>query len=289
MTDNSYFQKILVPVDGSHPSLQAEEVAADLAKKFDSKVTVIHVVPHEVRHPYALHGYEPHQVPESIQKEMEAMFLQKGEQALGEAKTLFRSENVPVETVLEEFANPAESILDVAEEKKSDLIVMGNRGSSEIDDLELGGVAEKVSRHAKCSVLVAKKRDAWTNILVALDGSKDSKKALEYAIEISRKYGSEITLLSVAETVLPQIGKDAAKALAQRILSQAEIQAKDMMVQKRIVFGHPVKEIVRIAREGNFDLVALGSRGVSAARRFVLGSVSDSVARSAPCSVLIGR
>lgn len=289
MADKSYFEKVLVPVDGSNLSLQAEEVAVDLAKKFSSKVTVLHVVPHEIRHPYAFSDWKPQQVSVSVQKEMEAMFIQKGEQALSEAKALYRAENVPVDTLLEEFVDPAEAILNVAQEKKSDLIVMGNRGSSEIEDLALGGVVEKVSRHAKCPVFVAKKRNAWTKILVAVDGSKDSKKALEYAIEISKKYGSEMTLLNVARTMLPHIGEDTAKMMAQRILSQAEIQAKDMRVRKRIALGHPVKEIVKIAKEGSFDLIALGSRGVSPAKRFVLGSVSENVTRSAPCSVLIGR
>jgi len=289
MTGNSYFQKVLVPVDGSRPSLAAVEVAADLAGKFDSEVTVIHVVPHEVRHPYAPQGYKPSRMPEPVEKELQGIFLQKGEDALGEAKALFKAENVAVDTMLEEFADPAETILDVAQEKKSDLIVMGNRGSSEIEDLELGGVAEKVSRHAKCPVLVVKKRAPWTKILVAVDGSKDSKKALECAVEISKKYGSEITILNVARTMIPQMGKDEAKMMAERILSQAEAQTNDVVVRKRIALGHPVKEIVKITKEGSFDLVALGSRGSSPAKRFALGSVSENVARSVPCSVLIAR
>jgi len=289
MTNDSYFQKVLVPVDGSRPSLAAGEVAADLAKKFDSKVTVIHVVPHEVRHPYALQGYKASQIPEPVEKELQGMFLQKGEQAVGEAETLLKAENVPVDTILEEFADPAETILDVAQEKKSDLIIMGNRGSSEIEDSELGGVAQKVSRHAKCPVLVVKQRARWTKILVAVDGSKDSKKALDCAVEISRKYGSEITILNVARMMIPQMGKDEAKMMAQRILSQAEAQTNDVIVRKRIAFGHPAKEIAKITKEDNFDLVALGSRGGSPAKRFVLGSVSENVARSVPCSVLIAR
>jgi nucleotide-binding universal stress UspA family protein len=289
MTNDSYFQKVLVPVDGSRPSFAAGEVAVDLAKKFDSKVTVIHVVPHEVRHPYALQGYKESRIPEPVEKELQGMFLQKGEQAIGDAKTLFKAESVPVDTILEEFADPAETILDVAQEKKSDLIIMGNRGSSEIEDSELGGVAQKVSRHAKCPVLVVKKRVPWTKILVAVDGSKDSKKALDCAVEISKKYGSEITILNVARMMIPQMGKDEAKMTAQRILSQAEARTNDVVVQKRIAFGHPAKEIAKVTKEGSFDLVALGSRGSSPAKRFVLGSVSENVARSVPCSVLIAR
>jgi len=62
LTNNSYFQNLLVPVDGSRFSLQAEEVAVGIAKKFNSKVTVLHVVPHEIKHP----PKEYYQVPGSI-------------------------------------------------------------------------------------------------------------------------------------------------------------------------------------------------------------------------------
>lgn len=289
MAGNSYFQRILVPVDGSRPSLEAAELAVDVAEKFDSKVTVIHVVPHEVRHPQTREGYKAAQLPETVRKDIEGMFLQKGEQALGDAKTLFEGEKVPVETMLEEFADPAETILDVAQKEKSDLIIMGNRGSSEIEDLELGGVAEKVSRHAKCPVLVAKKRSPLKKILVAADGSEDSRKAMNCAVKISEKFGSEITILNVVRMLIPQMDKEEPKMRAQQILSQAEAQADDIVVRKRIAFGHPVKEIAKIAKEENFDIVALGSRGNSPAKRFVLGSVSENVARIVPCSVLIAR
>lgn len=290
MTGNSYFKKVLVPVDGSPSSLEAEEVAADLATKFGSKVTAIHVVPHEVRHPYVPQGYRPGRMPESLEKEFEGMFLQKGQDALDEAKALFKAKRVPVETVLEEFVDPAETILDLAQEKESDLIILGNRGSSEIEDLELGGVAQKVSRHAKCPVLVVKKSAPWSKILVAVDGSEDSKKAMDCAVEVSRKYGSEITILNVVRMMIPQMGKDEAKKMAERILSQAEAQTTDdVVVRKRVAFGHAGKEIVRIVKEDGFDLVALGSRGSSPAKRFVFGSVTENVARSVPCSVLIAR
>jgi nucleotide-binding universal stress UspA family protein len=289
MAGNSYFEKILVPVDGSRPSLEATEMAVDVAKNFDSKVTVIHVVPHEVRHPQTREGYKAAQMPEAVRKDLEGMFLQIGERALGDAKALFQGEKVPVDTMFEEFADPAETILDVAQEKKSDLVIMGNRGSSEIEDLELGGIAEKVSGHANCPVLIIKKKSSLTKILVAVDGSEDSKKAMKCAIEISKKFGSDVTILNVVRMLIPQMDKEEAKMRAQQILSQAEAQANDVIVRKRIVFGHPVKEIVKIAKEESFDVVALGSRGSSPAKRFVLGSVSQSVARVAPCSVLIAR
>jgi len=285
----SYFQKILVPVDGSQFSLQAEEVAADIAKKFNSKVTVLHVVPHGIMHPPTHRDWISQPVPDSIRKEIEGSFLQMGQQAIAEAKMLFAGEKVQVDTILEEFADPPETILEVAKEKKSNLIVLGNRGASEIEDFALGGVAEKVSRHAECPVLLVKKRTTISKILVAVDGSKHAQRALTHAIQLASKYKGIVTLLNVAQTRLPHIKTEAAKSLGERIVSEAEAQVKGVKADKKVELGHPAKTILDFAKKGNYDMIAIGSRGLNPTKRFFLGSVSDNVARHAECSVLIVR
>lgn len=284
MTKNSYFQNILVPIDGTRFSLQAEEVAADIAKKFNSKVTVLSVVPHEIKHPPEEYSQ---QVPDSIRRDIEGFFVQKGKQALGEAKALFAEEKVQVDTIIEEFADPPETILDVAKEKKSDLVVIGNRGASEIEDFTLGGVAEKVSRHAECPVLIVKKGTVISKILVAVDGSKHAQKALEHAVQLALKYNAAVTLLNVAQTLLPHLKTETAKSMGDRVVSQAAAQMKELKVDKRVEVGHPAKTILDVAKKGNYDLIALGSRGLNPAKRFFMGSVSDKVSRHAHCSVLI--
>jgi nucleotide-binding universal stress UspA family protein len=273
-----------VPVDGSRFSRQAEEVAANIAKKFNSKVTVLHVIPHTIMHPPDKYA---HQVPDSVRKEMEGMFLQRGKQALDEAKMLFAQENVKADAILEEFADPPETILETAKMKKADLLVIGNRGASELEDFTLGGVAEKVSRHAECPVLIVKKGTVISKILVAFDGSKHAQRTLEHAVQLALKFDAAVTLLNVAETILPRMKTDAAKSVGERILSDAAAQVKELKVDKRVEVGHPAKTILDVAKKGNYDLIALGSRGLNPAKRFFMGSVSDKVSRHAHCSVLI--
>jgi len=284
LTKNSYFQNILVPIDGSRFSLQAEEIAADIAKKFNSKATLLHVVPHEIMHPPKEY-YQ--QVPDSVRKDIEGFFVQKGKQALGEAKALFVGEKVQVDTILEEFADPPETIVDVAKEKKSNLVVIGNRGASEVESFTLGGVAEKVSRHAECPVLIVKKGTLISKILVAIDGSKHAQKALDHAVQLAQKYNATLTLLHVAQTRLPHIKTETAKSMGDRVVSDAAKQVKELKVDKKVEVGHPAKTILDVAKKGNYDLIALGSRGLNPAKRFFMGSVSDKVSRHAQCSVLI--
>ena len=150
----SSLQNLLVAVDDSKYSLQAEELTADLAKKFSSKVTVLHVVPHAITHQPSGYGL----VPKKIMEELEGSFLQRGKSVVQQAKALFAEEGVKAETILEEFADPADTILNVAKEKKSDTLILGNKGSSEIEDFALGGVVDKVFRHSDLPVFIIKKK-----------------------------------------------------------------------------------------------------------------------------------
>jgi len=286
LANKSYFQNILVPVDGSRFSFQNIEVAADIAEKFNSKVTVLHVVPHVIAHPPKEYTQ---QVSDSVRKEMENWFLQRGKQALEEAKMLFAERTLKVEALLEQFTDPAETILKVAREKKSDLIVVGSRGTGEIEDFALGSVAEKVCRYAECTVLIVKGGRRISRILVAVDGSKHAQKAIEHTVQMALKYNATVTLLNVAQTIYPYLTSDGAKKIGELIVSAAAKHVKELKVDERVEIGRPAKIILDIAKNENYDLIALGSRGLNPAMSFLLGSVSDIVARYAQCSVLIVR
>jgi nucleotide-binding universal stress UspA family protein len=62
---------------------------------------------------------------------------------------------------------------------------------------------------------------------------------------------------------------------------------KELKVDKRVEIGDPTKTILEVAKNENYDLIALGCRGLNPAERFLLGCVSDKVAGHAQCSVLI--
>jgi nucleotide-binding universal stress UspA family protein len=146
-------------------------------------------------------------------------------------------------------------------------------------------------------------------ILVALDGSEAADKALEYALDIAEKYSSSILLLSVVQPVaIPTVAYSPAAATPpppivttslseeltdhhERVLSDALEKAKSKNpafdISTKLVEGRPANKIVETAKNGNFDLVVVGSRGLGGIKEFFLGSVSDRVADEAPCPVLI--
>jgi nucleotide-binding universal stress UspA family protein len=130
-------------------------------------------------------------------------------------------------------------------------------------------------------------------ILVGYDGSGEAKRALEWAAKLHRaEPGSSITVIGVAPALdaAPRI-PDAVDPtsdlpLHERQLAEAtSILAAPAETVLRV--GRPAEEILDTADEGDFDLVVLGHRGMGAARRFLMGSVSERVVRHATRPVLV--
>ncbi len=137
-------------------------------------------------------------------------------------------------------------------------------------------------------------------ILVAIDGSPQANRALDFALDLTQKYSAKVLLLAVIPPVflpMPSLKIMKSQAIADAsaeletffssILSKAEEEAKKLVganVVKRLEHGNPDEVIVETVKKGNFDLIVLGSRGY---REYALGSVSSRVAENASCAVLI--
>jgi nucleotide-binding universal stress UspA family protein len=152
----------------------------------------------------------------------------------------------------------------------------------------------------------------FEKILVPLDGSEHSLKALDAAIQIGKKFGGKISLIHVySVTIRPVImpepttlnppmipvmtSEEVTKTIevtrraGARILEDGEqkVKAEQVQVETLLKEGHIVQEIIRTAKEGKFDLIIIGGRGLSKIRELLLGSVTDGVIHHAPCPVLV--
>ena len=142
------FRSIVVGTDGSETATQAVRQAVDLAKATSAKVQLVS-------------AYEPvsgqrlreetQQVPEDMQWMVNPR--EDVDATLEDASELAKEAGVDVETHARQ-GDPADAILDVAEETKADLIVVGNKGMTGARRFLLGSVPNKVSHHAPCSVLI---------------------------------------------------------------------------------------------------------------------------------------
>jgi len=292
--DKDFMKKVLVPVDGSDSSLLAEETAAIVARKTGATVTVLHVI-REVeayyRLLYAAQGLEEG-IPESVIKEILDSTEQEASKVVNDAQALFNEEGISVDSKILRGIDPADSIIEFSK-KDYDLIIMGARGKNEKDPYVLGSVAKKVIRHTTCPTLITKKVCSISNLLVCIDGSEHSINALSYIVELAERIGSKITLLNVQErrsyVYLSPYAEAVFGELGRQILSNASsaIGKEGLKAEKRVEFGVISNRIVEVAEKENHDLIILGSRGLGAVKRFLLGSVSDKVSHKAKCSVLI--
>ncbi len=202
---------------------------------------------------------------------------------------MFKEEGIEVDARVIEHEDTAETVLQVAKDEEYDLVAMGNRGETEVEAFSLGSIAEKVSRHAECPVLIAKQKTQISKILVAVDGSESAEKALEDVVQLAKKHKAKVTLLNVGESKLFDFKPKVVKEVGERVLSDAASKVKGLKLNTQLEFGNPAETIIEVAEKGNYDLIAVGNRGLSSVKRFFLGSVSDDVSHHAKCSVLIVR
>jgi nucleotide-binding universal stress UspA family protein len=136
-----------------------------------------------------------------------------------------------------------------------------------------------------------------TRVLLATDGSPDAALAAQSAIELCERTGSELHVVHVGEylpTFYAQTEEEPAqlRADARRLLEEQleRIRAAGGQVaQAHLLLGRPAEQIVNLSEELGIGVVVIGSRGLSALRRAVLGSVSESVVRHAHCPVFVVR
>lgn len=146
-------------------------------------------------------------------------------------------------------------------------------------------------------------------ILVCVDGSKHSQKTLEKAFEIAGGCSAEeISLINVYEKKYAppkdSTGKvylthedlkifekvdEKEKEEKERLLKESAkpYEKNNIKINTISESGHPAETIVRVATEGNYDMIVIGNRGLGGLKKFLLGSVCNAVLQEAKCSVLV--
>jgi nucleotide-binding universal stress UspA family protein len=144
----------------------------------------------------------------------------------------------------------------------------------------------------------------FTRIVVGTDGSETAAEAVRQAIDLAKLAGSRLSIISAYEPVpkrrLEGEKQDAPADVQHEIgpredvnlvLDAAATVAKQagVEVQTHPVEGDPAEAILNVAEETDADLIVVGNKGMTGARRFLLGSVPNNVSHHAPCAVMIVR
>jgi nucleotide-binding universal stress UspA family protein len=204
--------------------------------------------------------------------------------------------------------NPRHGIPKAASEWKADLIVMGSHGRGAFVRLLMGSTAQAVLRHAGCSVEIVRegqRKSGGMQVLVPTDGSDCAETAVRAVAGRPWPAGTEIRVICSPEVAVlagayPYYPPDAvievataneahAKEAVQKgadSLRKAGLCVSEAVMEPR---ESPVRAVLGMADLWNADLIVMGSHGRRGFDRYVLGSVSESVALHAHCSVEVVR
>lgn len=315
------FRRILVPSDFSGFSRQALSVAVPLARAHGAKISLVHVVPPTVLAAPMPGGgpYSGSYMPISSDNMMNEV------NALRAAKT--QLDKLAAQLVPDDLrdceavrvGNAAYEVVSAAKTLKSDLIVLSAHGQSRLKHILIGSTAERIVRHASCPVLTVRGKTSsptmpmlsqgkpvyaarlpWRRILVPLDFSLASLRALHEAVALAKEIGAQILLLHVVEpnpfptgmdggvltmpdNVVASHAKDHLPRVAKRFVP------KSIRISSLVSHGRAASVIVDVAEKNNVDLIVLSTHGHTGLERLLMGSTAEQVVRHTKCPVFVVR
>ena len=297
-------QNIIVPIDFSKMSVQAVQIAKQLARRFGASMHLAHVRQFNYAADFVTPA--PPMVPFSFMP-----YEQNAEQtALKELKTVASECGVSSATCdVLGGAPPFDEICRLAQTIPADLVVMPTHGRTGLKHVFLGSTAERIVQHSSCPVLVTRgdalqaqgvSRFRIKTILVPVDFSNCSREGVRYAIAFANEFGAKIVLLhatylgyvysseGTAVYDIPSLQK-AARKTAEHKMREFVRSVNFGRIKYEAVFteGSPVLDICAFAKDHDVDLIITSTHGFTGFTHVLIGSIAEQVVRHAPCSVLV--
>jgi nucleotide-binding universal stress UspA family protein len=303
-TTSAPFERILLSTDFSGFSAQALRHALALARRFKTRLKVVHVIQDIYSRGDAKPAFPP---PDA------ATARKTAESETHAFMARAREAGIDYELEIRE-GEPWREILAAAEEMPADLVVMGTHGRSGAERFLLGSVVEKLIHRLPCPVMTVSHEDgqAWDTpsligrILCATDFSENSERAFRFSLALAASLGAKVTLLHSIEhmpdlgearyrMVVPDVAplmKEIERAASERLGKAAEAfrnEFADVDVTARLGAGRAYQEIVRAAEDERAGLIVVGAQGHGVLEHLLSGSNALQVIRRANCAVLTVR
>jgi len=292
------FNTILCATDFSDFSNHTVGYGVALAKEFDARLIICHVIDLSSVAIYGEFQLDP----------------------VGQQNRIMEDANVQIEALAGDqpvtwepmisVGKPADEISRAVEEQNIDLVITATRGRSGFKRLILGSVTERLMRTLTCPLLVvrspehefvtpAEQKFQLKKILVGCDFSPDSGRAFDHSLSLAQEFQAELHLAHVIEPpvqpnllieetfVSGEIHEDYNKQLIQKLKDMVPGEAANWCTpQTSIMEGQPYDELVKYADTRDIDMIVLGVRGHGLVKTLLLGSTTDRVIRDSPCPVL---
>jgi len=296
-------KKVLVAVDLSHHSLNAVKYVANQCAPTDLRVNLMFVMP------TAPETFWDLEKDEFFKKKMKGKYAQwkrdtkkKAQGFLDDAKNILVKANVRESKVglilRERKVGIARDILKESAQGY-DAVVVGRKGLSKLEDIFLGSVSTKIVQGVKnIPVWVVGGDILSKKILLAVDSSKNSRKAVDYVGRFAAHTNAELTLFHVVRSVslgfvddlilqdeiaerklLEEMDRDIPRVFRsyQDVLVRAGVVADRISTKSVLRSTSRAADILKEAKEGGYGTIVMGRRGLSKVREFLMGRVTSKV------------
>lgn len=292
------FERVLVALDLSNTDARILELAAALAPYLGmKKIYFLHVMPDfKVPHHAALEFHKLFSSEYPVDEKVRDDLAAKVQQIFGERPGL----DLQVEVI---EGKPFQKLLHWAEVKNIDLLIVGNKKTSEGS----GVTARRLARHSKCHVLLVPegKMPGLQTVLAPVDFSESSAKSIEAALDLARRQPKAMVHALYVMDLPPsdyymrpfetegfrEVLREAAQTAFQNFLNDhgiAESEVKKAFADN--VLSNTAAHIHEYARREGAEIIVLGAQGHSPIENFIFGSVTEKLVDEATdCAVLIIR
>ena len=269
-------KKILVPTDFSKEAENALKVAAQLAKRHDGEIYLLHMLELPLQEVDQLSQHSA--LPEAM------FFMKLAHQRFEDIMASDYLEGLTVhETV--KANNSFSSVIDTCHEHGVDMIVMGSHGASGFKEMFIGSNAEKVVRTSDIPVLVIKNEHAnftVDNFVFASDFKNDNKETYKQAVDFAKKFDAKIHLLMVNTPNNFSNTTDAKKRIQDFIKDYPFTNYSMSVYNDESV----EKGILNFSREIDADLIGISTHGRQGISHFFNGSISEDLVNHAKRPVI---
>lgn len=277
-------KKILVPTDFSKTAQTAVDVAADIARKSNAELTLLHVVEEASAGSFNIEGQVATRSQDWEDKIFTMRLIEKGKKQLAKLAEDSKYDGIKLRTELR-IGAPFHGMRTLITEKKVDLVVMGTAGQSKIEEMIIGSNTEKVVRHSHCPVLTVHKKPArseFKNIVYATAMSKDEEVFSRVVRSTQQLYDATVHLVRINTP-----GNFQRDVEVRRYMQEfaRKLQLKNFTIN---VFNDLTEEegIIYFADSINADLIAMATHGRTGFAHVLAGSIAEDVVSHAKRPVL---
>jgi len=275
-------KKILVPVDFSKASITALDVAAEIAKKAGAEVVALHVVEETGESSFNVMGEVAR---ESFEDRLFTLkLIEKSKKQLEKLVLDQKYNSIKLDGELR-LGNAFHGMNTIIAEQKVDLVVMGTRGHSRLEEMIIGSNTEKVVRHAKIPVLSVHKKPNkvnFKNIVYATSMSKDEEPFAKVVKNAQEMYNSKIHLVRIntpGDFQRDRVAIDYMEKFAKKLgLKNYTVNIYNDITEE--------EGIIYFAESINADMIAMATHGRTGFAHVLAGSIAEEVVNHAKRPVL---